>query len=57
MAYKITEDCISCGVCSAECPQDCITEGDNKYEINAEECIDCGSCADVCPTGACVPGE
>lgn len=52
MAYKINDDCIKCGACAAECPVSCITEGDSKYEINADECIECGSCANVCPVNA-----
>lgn len=52
MAYKITDECISCGACESECPVSCISEGDNKYVINAEECIECGACADVCPVDA-----
>ncbi|MBQ8907121.1 MAG: 4Fe-4S binding protein [Clostridia bacterium] len=52
MAYKITDDCIACGACEAECPVECISEGDGKYEINAEQCIGCGSCAGVCPVNA-----
>lgn len=52
MAYKITDACISCGACEAECPQNCISEGETQYVINAEACIECGACADVCPVGA-----
>ncbi len=52
MAYKITDECINCGACAEECPVSCISEGEDKYEINADECIDCGSCAGACPVGA-----
>lgn len=51
MAYKISSDCIACGVCSSECPVDAITAGE-PYVINADACIDCGNCANVCPMGA-----
>ena len=57
MAYKISEDCISCGACQAECPQKAINEGDGKMEIDPAKCIDCGTCADVCPVGAPAPQE
>ena len=52
MAYKISEDCISCGACAAECPVNAISEGDGKYEINPDVCIECGACAETCPVGA-----
>ena len=52
MAYKISEECISCGACESECPVSCISAGDNVYVVNAGECIDCGSCAAVCPVDA-----
>lgn len=52
MAFKITDDCISCGTCAPECPVGAISEGDGKYEINADECLSCGACAGVCPVGA-----
>ncbi|MCH4238717.1 MAG: 4Fe-4S binding protein [Oscillospiraceae bacterium] len=52
MAYEIGSECISCGACAAECPVNAISEGDGKYEINADTCISCGSCAGVCPVGA-----
>lgn len=54
MAYKITDECISCGACADQCPVDAIAEGDGKYEINADECLDCGACADQCPVSAIV---
>lgn len=57
MAYKITDACISCGACEAECPVNraggiCISEGDDKYVIDADACTDCGTCAAVCPVEA-----
>ncbi len=52
MAYIISDDCVACGACAGACPQECITEGDGKYVINAEACIECGACADGCPVEA-----
>lgn len=52
MAYKITDDCISCGACAADCPVEAISEGDGIYVIDADTCIDCGACADSCPVSA-----
>ena len=52
MAYKITDECISCGACASECPVDAITEGDTKFEIDADKCLDCGACAGACPVDA-----
>lgn len=57
MAYKISDECISCGACASECPVSAISEGDGKYEINADECISCGACAEVCPVGAPAEAE
>ncbi|EHJ29898.1 putative ferredoxin [Clostridioides difficile 70-100-2010] len=55
MAYKITDACISCGACEAECPVSCISAGDDAYVIDAGSCIDCGSCAGACPVDAPQP--
>jgi len=52
MAYKINEECISCGACDSECPVSCITAGDETYVIDADACIECGACASACPVGA-----
>ncbi|MDR1292932.1 MAG: 4Fe-4S binding protein [Clostridiales Family XIII bacterium] len=51
MAYVISDECIACGACTAECPVDAISEGD-IYTIDAEACIDCGACATACPVDA-----
>ncbi len=52
MAYVISNECISCGACEAECPVSAISAGDGKYEIDENVCISCGACAGVCPVGA-----
>ncbi len=60
MAYKITEDCVLCGVCVTVCPNEAITEGDPIYILDPEKCTECvpvhpvSQCEDVCPTMACV---
>ncbi len=52
MAYKITEACICCGACAANCPVECISQGDDKFVIDGAACISCGTCEGVCPVGA-----
>jgi ferredoxin len=61
MAYKITEECINCGACEPECPNQAISAGDERYVIDPNRCTECvgsydeSQCASVCPTEACVP--
>ncbi|MCF8054226.1 MAG: 4Fe-4S binding protein [Deltaproteobacteria bacterium] len=57
MAYVITDDCIACGSCESECSKGAISEGEDKYVIDAKLCDDCGTCADICPIEAIVPSD
>jgi ferredoxin len=60
MAYKITEECISCGACEPECANEAISEGDDTYVIDPNKCTECvgnyesPKCAEVCPVDCCV---
>jgi ferredoxin len=57
MSFKITDDCIACGACEPECPNDAISEG-TIYVIDPDRCTECvgfydeAQCAAVCPTDA-----
>lgn len=55
MALKITDECINCDMCPAECPNEAISMGDEFYQIDAARCTECvghydePSCMLVCP--------
>src|SRR5262245_28889243 len=61
MATYITADCINCGACEPECPNDAISEGDGIYVIDPDLCTECvgffdqESCQAVCPVECCLP--
>lgn len=63
MAYKITDECISCGACEAECPNQAISEVAPIYKIDPDKCTECvgahdsSKCAEVCPVDSCKPDE
>lgn len=56
MAHVISDECVSCGACEAECPTGAISQGASHYEIDPDACVDCGACASQCPTGAISQG-
>ncbi len=61
MATFITEECINCGACEPECPNEAISEGDDIYVIDPERCTECvgfhgdEACQSVCPVECCIP--
>lgn len=61
MAFLITDECINCGACEPECPNEAIFAGEEIYEINTDKCTECvghfdeSQCAAVCPVDACIP--
>ena len=64
MAYRITEECIGCGVCLPECPNEAIRERDGEFWIRFGRCTECVDdpegphCRRLCPIeGAVVIDE
>ena len=63
MSTLITDECINCGVCEPECPNEAISEGEDFYEIDADLCTECvgfhgeEACQEVCPVDCCIPDE
>ncbi len=60
MATMITNDCINCGACEPECPNNAITQSEDLYVIDPLLCTECvgfhdyEACAAVCPVDCCV---
>jgi hypothetical protein len=56
----ITNECINCGACEPECPNNAITQGDPVFVIDPQLCTECvgfhdyEACAAVCPVDCCV---
>lgn len=49
--FEITDECVSCGTCAANCPQKCLIPG-IPFKIQQEHCLHCGACFEVCPVQA-----
>ncbi len=60
MAMKIVDECISCGACEPECPNEAIATADPIYVIDADKCTECvgafdePKCIEVCPVDDCI---
>ncbi len=62
MAYKITDECISCGACEPECKNEAISEEETIFVIDPDKCTECvgyfesAKCAEICPIdNCCIP--
>jgi|TARA_B100001971_G_scaffold193845_1_gene199297 ferredoxin len=55
LALLINDECVNCGVCEPECPNEAISEGDDLYIIDWAKCTECvghhedPQCIEVCP--------
>ena len=60
MATMIADDCINCGACEPECPNNAISQGPTIFVIDPKLCTECvgfhdyEACAAVCPVDVCV---
>ena len=60
MATMIANDCINCGACEPECPNNAISQGDPNFVIDPVLCTECvgfrlQGCATVCPVMSASP--
>lgn len=61
MSTMITQECINCGACEPECPNQAISQGEDVFVIDPKLCTECvgfhdeEACAAVCPVDCCVP--
>ena len=67
IGMKITKDCMACGMCIEECPNEAISIGErgaapgpgldvaySQAVIDRDRCVNCGACVDTCPANAIV---
>jgi ferredoxin len=47
------EECVGCGTCVEECPEEAITlDDEDKAVVNKEKCTECKTCLENCPSEA-----
>lgn len=62
MALLINADCVNCGNCEGECPNEAISPGADIFIIDPAKCTECvgyfdkSQCIEVCPADCIVGG-
>ncbi len=47
------DECVSCGTCVEECPEEAIALDDSEIAVvNKEKCTECKTCIEACPSEA-----
>lgn len=60
MTVRIVENCVACGACAWECPNEAISPGDPRPVVEEKLCTECygffgeAQCVVVCPVDAIV---
>lgn len=55
MSAKIkinNQECVGCGMCVKDCPNDAIRIRNGKAKMVLEHCLECGHCIAICPKAA-----
>ncbi len=47
--YRVTENCVGCGICSQICPMGCIRVKNSRPEHDYTNCVSCMACIHACP--------
>lgn len=51
-SFRVTDNCISCGLCERICPTGTITLNESKLPVWADTCVQCVACIHRCPVHA-----
>ena len=55
--FYATSDCISCGLCETNCPEEVIHLKDGKPSWDKEKCCKCSACINRCPVNSIQYGK